>query len=153
MFYSALYWTLLRLVDPYIVGITPVSSSNVKLPPFGNENKFRTQLHTQYSQNMISSYAWIPSVFRISPDGTDAHIESYINGLGTREQYPGLFRVIEQMFLLALPHFEKTLRTSYEYRAEYSPSGLLSHFLNFVQMLMAWRVRFHSQAMDGTSGV
>ncbi|KAF9066685.1 hypothetical protein BDP27DRAFT_992189 [Rhodocollybia butyracea] len=28
---------------------------------------------TQYPQNMSSKYAWIPSVFRISPDGTNAH--------------------------------------------------------------------------------
>ncbi|KAF9066699.1 hypothetical protein BDP27DRAFT_1330170 [Rhodocollybia butyracea] len=107
---------------PYIAGTTPVSSLNVKLPPTREDNKFHTKLFTQYPQDMISSYAWIPSVFQISSDGTDVHIDSYIAGLGTREQYPSLFRVIEKMFLLALPHFEKTLKTSAEYATEYSPS-------------------------------
>ncbi|KAF9066689.1 hypothetical protein BDP27DRAFT_992234 [Rhodocollybia butyracea] len=74
---------------------------------------------------MSSKYAWIPSVFRISPDGTDALIDSYnsyINGLGTREQYPGLFRVIEKIFLVALPHFERTLEESDRYASVNSAS-------------------------------
>ncbi|KAE9398878.1 hypothetical protein BT96DRAFT_939813 [Gymnopus androsaceus JB14] len=70
---------------------------------------------------MSSSFAWIPSVFKFSPNGTDVHIDSYINGLGLREEYPDLFRVIEKMFLLALPHFEKTIESS-NYTAKHSPS-------------------------------
>ncbi|KAF9062786.1 hypothetical protein BDP27DRAFT_1406090 [Rhodocollybia butyracea] len=108
---------------PYIAGTTPVLSSDVKLPPFGKDNMFHTKLIDMVSaRDTISSYASIPSVFQISPDGTDAHINSYINGLGTREQYPGLFRVIEKMFLLALSHFEKTLKQSAEYATKYSTS-------------------------------
>ncbi|KAF4564880.1 hypothetical protein EYR36_002823 [Pleurotus pulmonarius] len=37
-----------------------------------------------------SAYAWIPSVFTVSDDGRDVHIDSYINGLGPREDYPTL---------------------------------------------------------------
>ncbi|KAF9062787.1 hypothetical protein BDP27DRAFT_1427550 [Rhodocollybia butyracea] len=102
---------------PYIVGTTP---------PFKKDSMFHARLRTKLStQDMMSLYASIPSVFRISPDGMDAHIDSYINGLGTREQYPGLFRVIEKMFLLALPHFENTLKQSAKYAkstAKYSSS-------------------------------
>lgn len=43
----------------------------------------------------------------------DVHIQSYINGLGTREEYPDLYRVIEKVFLLVLPHFERTLVFEY----------------------------------------
>ncbi|KAF9066715.1 hypothetical protein BDP27DRAFT_1423619 [Rhodocollybia butyracea] len=97
-----------------------------KLPPVGTNNQFDTWLYAHYEstypQNMVSSYAWIPSVFSMSPDGKDAHIDSYINGLGTRKQYPGLFRVIEKLFLLSLAHFEKTLKDSANYQPKDSPS-------------------------------
>ncbi|KAF9066716.1 hypothetical protein BDP27DRAFT_1423620 [Rhodocollybia butyracea] len=120
---------------PYIAGTTPVSSLDVKLPPVESDNKFETYLyytnfHSSYPENMISSYAWIPSVFSILPDGKDAHLDSYINGLGTREQYPGLFRVIEKMFLLSLPHFERTLMESANYHTQDTPSGLVFHGLS-----------------------
>ncbi|KAF9060538.1 hypothetical protein BDP27DRAFT_1370453 [Rhodocollybia butyracea] len=115
---------------PYIAGTTPVSSSDVKLPSVGTDNKFDTWLYAHisstYPENMVSSYAWIPSIFSISPDRKYCHNDSYINGLGTREQYPGLFTVIEKLFLLALPHFERTLKESNTYWPEDSPSGLSS---------------------------
>ncbi|KAJ3927801.1 MAG: hypothetical protein NXY57DRAFT_978187 [Lentinula lateritia] len=106
---------------PYIPGVTPVSSPSIRLPPT-IEGKFYTQLSSLSDTEMISSYAWIPSVFKVSADGTDVHIDGYINGLGTREEHPGLFRVIEKMFLLALPHFEKTVEKAEEYKPETSPS-------------------------------
>lgn len=62
-------------------------------------------------------------MFNISPDGTDVHIDSYINGLGHREEFPGLFRVLEKMFLLSLPYFEKTTEQSIDYDPQESPSG------------------------------
>ncbi|KAJ4464528.1 hypothetical protein C8J55DRAFT_529967 [Lentinula edodes] len=106
---------------PYIPGVTPVSSPSIKLPPTV-DGKFYTKLSNLFVEEMISSYAWIPSVFKVSPDGTDVHIDGYINGLGTREEHPGLFRVIEKMFLLALPHFEKTVEKAEEYEPKMSPS-------------------------------
>ncbi|KAH7869156.1 uncharacterized protein C8R40DRAFT_1131513 [Lentinula edodes] len=106
---------------PYIPGVTPLSSPSIKLPPTV-EGKFYTKLSSLSDTEMISTYAWIPSVFKVSPDGTDVHIDGYINGLGTREEHPGLFRVIEKMFLLALPHFEKTVEKAQEYKPETSPS-------------------------------
>lgn len=57
-----------------------------------------------------SKYAWIPSNFRISDDGTDVRIQSYINGLGPRDRFPTLYRLIEKVFLVVLPHLEKTLQ-------------------------------------------
>ncbi|KAJ3848017.1 hypothetical protein EV368DRAFT_68627 [Lentinula lateritia] len=107
---------------PYIPGVTSVSSPSIKLPPTV-DGKFYTKLSNLFDEEMISSYAWIPSVFKVSPDGTDVHIDGYINGLGTREEHPGLFRVIEKMFLLALPHFEKTVEKAEEYEPKTSPSG------------------------------
>ncbi|KAJ3710148.1 hypothetical protein C8R42DRAFT_691526 [Lentinula raphanica] len=95
---------------PYVAGVSSV------LPGF------RTEIGTLDKNDMASAFAWIPSIFKVSPDGTDVQIQSYINGLGTREQYPSLFRVIEKMFLLSLPHFEKTMPTSEAYRPKTSPS-------------------------------
>lgn len=114
-------------IDPYILGVTPVSSPSIKLPPTV-DGKFYTKLSNLFNEEMISSYAWIPSVFKVSPDGTDVHIDGYINGLGTREEHPGLFRVIEKMFLLALPHFEKTVEKAEEYEPKMSPSGRYTSF-------------------------
>ncbi|KAJ3725634.1 hypothetical protein DFJ43DRAFT_1088486 [Lentinula guzmanii] len=107
---------------PYIAGRTAVCSPEIKLPPTDSDGKFHTRISTLFSQEMVSSFAWIPSIFRVSPDGTDVRIDSYINGLGTREEYPSLFRVIEKMFLLALPHFEKTMEKSEVYKPQPSPS-------------------------------
>ncbi|KAE9395192.1 hypothetical protein BT96DRAFT_159552 [Gymnopus androsaceus JB14] len=110
---------------PYVAGVTPTSSPDVKLPSIA-EGMFRTQLSTVDEgwdrEIMTSSYAWIPSVFKVSQDGTDVHIDSYINGLGNREQFPGLFRVLEKIFLVSLPHFERTMEQSSRYKPVKSPS-------------------------------
>ncbi|KAJ4468827.1 hypothetical protein J3R30DRAFT_3739498 [Lentinula aciculospora] len=107
---------------PYIAGTTHVYP-DVKLPPIEDDSFFCTDISNNLDiEDMVSSFAWIPSVFAVSLDGTDVHIDSYINGLGTREEYPSLFRVIEKMFLLALPHFEKTINESEKYNPQISPS-------------------------------
>ena len=79
-----------------------------------------------------SIYSWIPSVFRVSEDGLDVHIESYINGLGPREQYPVLYRVVEKLFLVALPLLERTL--ALEFHVENSRSG--EQLLTFAYSLL-----------------
>jgi hypothetical protein len=72
-----------------------------------------------------SRYAWIPTVFDVSDDGKDVRIQSYINGLGPRDRFPRLYRLIEKVFLLALPHFKQTLEFQYEPGpAAESPSGV-----------------------------
>ncbi|KAF5384697.1 hypothetical protein D9757_006244 [Collybiopsis confluens] len=106
---------------PYVAGVTPTISEDVRLPPT-SDGKFHTGIGNLYSYELSSRFAWIPSVFKISPDGTDVHIDSYINGLGTREEFPSLFRVLEKMFLLALPHFEKTKEMSESYTPHQSSS-------------------------------
>lgn len=68
-----------------------------------------------------SDHSWIPSVFNVSEDGSDVHIEKYINGLGPRERFPALYRAIEKIFLFVLPHFRKTLDFEHEFRD--TPSG------------------------------
>lgn len=70
-----------------------------------------------------SQYAWIPTIFRISDDGGDVHIDSYINGLGPRKEFPVLYRLIEKTFLFVLPHLQRTL--DFKYRQQDSPSGTL----------------------------
>ncbi|KAF9496453.1 hypothetical protein BDN71DRAFT_1446160 [Pleurotus eryngii] len=63
-----------------------------------------------------SAYAWIPSIFTVSDDGKAVQIDSYINGLGPREQYPTLYTLIENVFLCMLPHFERTEELLFEAR-------------------------------------
>lgn len=69
-----------------------------------------------------SIFAWIPSIFKVSDDGLDVTIQAYINGLGPRDEYENLYRLIERVFLVALPHFEWTLRTAIERRIPSSGS-------------------------------
>lgn len=85
------------------------------------DGQFYTTKEDTATEEFTSPFAWIPSVFRISEDGKDVHIESYINGLGSRERYPNLFRLIEKIFLIALPHFERTL--DFEYNYSFTSSG------------------------------
>ncbi|KAJ3710145.1 hypothetical protein C8R42DRAFT_381127 [Lentinula raphanica] len=107
---------------PYFAGITFVPPE-VKLPALGDvDGQFLTKISNLRDQEMSSAFAWIPSIFKVSPDGTDVEIQSYISGIGTRDQYPSLFRVLEKMFLLALPHFEKTVKMSDVYHPRLSPS-------------------------------
>ncbi|KAE9387418.1 hypothetical protein BT96DRAFT_1025897 [Gymnopus androsaceus JB14] len=110
---------------PYVARVTPTSSPDVKLPPIV-EGVFYTKLGTIPDdiwniEGTTSSYAWIPSVYKVSPDETDACIDSYINGLSNREEFPGLFRPLK-MFLLSLPYFERTMEQSARYKPVRSPS-------------------------------
>jgi hypothetical protein len=92
--------------DPYISGVSPLHGSY--RPPPLQDGVFSTTMRTEFeSLGLESKYSWIPSTFRVSDDGLDVRIESYINGLGSRDQYPLLYRLIEKTFLLALPHFER----------------------------------------------
>ncbi|KAJ7835971.1 hypothetical protein B0H13DRAFT_2288278 [Mycena leptocephala] len=87
-------------------------SKSEALPPlFSTEVSFGSISTT----GMSSRYAWIPSIFNVSEDGMDVHIESDINGLGPREHFPRLYRLIEKVFLLTLPHFQQTLEFEYEH--------------------------------------
>jgi hypothetical protein len=99
-------------IDPYMADVTPLPRSVT--PAYTTNGKFMTSMEEKHEfedQCVIfeSAYAWIPSVIQISPKGNHAVIDSYINGLGTREQFPILFRLIEQVFELALPLLEKTI--------------------------------------------
>ena len=66
------------------------------------------------SWDETSRLSWIPTVFRVAPDGAGVEIQSYINGLGPRESYPELYRLVEQVFILAMPLLEKTTTAKYE---------------------------------------
>jgi len=62
-----------------------------------------------------SRYAWIPTVFSVNKEGTEVHLQSYINGIGPREEHPDLYRLLEKVFFLILPQLEKTLQISADY--------------------------------------
>jgi hypothetical protein len=99
-------------IDPYMADVTPLPDSVT--PPPTTKGKFVTSMEEKHeyedeSVDFESAYAWIPSVIQVSSQGNHAVIDSYINGLGTREQFPTLFRLIEQVFELALPLLEKTI--------------------------------------------
>ncbi|KAL4268889.1 DUF4246 domain-containing protein [Pleurotus pulmonarius] len=98
---------------PYVGDISPVNPG-VRIPPLTN-GRFVTRQSASYEFTFISRFAWIPSIFHISDDGTDVHIESYINGLGPRERYPHLYRVIEKVFMVVLPQLERTIEWKFEY--------------------------------------
>lgn len=106
---------LIRIhTDPYIgVRITPLTHGH-----------FTTRQSASYEFTFASRFAWIPSIFHISDDGTDVHIESYINGLSPRERYPHLSRVVENVFMVVLPQLERTIEWKFEY--EETPSGKLA---------------------------
>jgi hypothetical protein len=72
---------------------------------------------------VVTNHAMLPSIFRVSEYGKDVRIESYINGLGPRESFPVLYRLIEQVFLLALPHFERTLGFEFSFENAQPSSG------------------------------
>jgi hypothetical protein len=98
--------------DPYMAESTPLSDTAVHPPTL--DGKFVTHMHEKHESNsdeatMKSAYAWIPSVFTVSKDGRDVSIGGYINGLGTREQYPVLFRVLEQVFKVVMPVLERAV--------------------------------------------
>lgn len=113
--------------DPYVGDISPVNPG-VLLPPL-KDGHFVTQQSALYNFTFSSSFSWIPSVFRISDDGTDVRIESYINGLGPRERYPHLYRVVEKVFLAVLPQLERTIEWKFEYEETASgKSGSCSCF-------------------------
>ncbi|KAF4566608.1 hypothetical protein EYR36_012039 [Pleurotus pulmonarius] len=80
---------------PYKGAISQVHPG-VTLPRL-DDGVFRTKQSTLTDYTFESRYAWIPSIFHISEDGLDVSIKSYINGLGPRERYPDLYRLIEKL--------------------------------------------------------
>ncbi len=96
------------------------------------EGRFITSIITQNEYDggvdHSSTYAWIPSIFTISDDGKAVQIDSYINGLGPREQYPSLYTLIENLFLCLLPHFERTAERLFEARDTGASSSIPCHF-------------------------
>jgi hypothetical protein len=100
--------------------------------------KFKTTMEANHDEvTFMSAYSWIPSVFEVSEDGLDVHIKSYINGLGPREEYPVLYRLIEQVFLLVLPQFERTL--GHKFQVTDSKSGRYSFSL-YMESRLYWSV-------------
>ncbi|KAJ7284557.1 hypothetical protein C8J57DRAFT_1708995 [Mycena rebaudengoi] len=109
---------------PLVLGASVVpDASKVSALPRSNVFSTEVAVGASYPIRLKSRYAWIPSVFEVSEDGKDAHIQSYINGLGPREHFPRLYRLIEKIFVLALPHFERTMNFKYQYIEPSSGDG------------------------------
>ncbi|KAJ7680682.1 hypothetical protein DFH06DRAFT_1464841 [Mycena polygramma] len=100
---------------PFVLGESPLTdpTKSLDLPSSSFETGFQM---AGIDTDLSSRYAWIPSVFNVSDDGKDVRIQSYINGLGPREHHPRLYRLIEKIFLLPLPHFKRTLEFQYKYK-------------------------------------
>ncbi|KAJ8503099.1 hypothetical protein ONZ45_g11152 [Pleurotus djamor] len=137
---------------PYIAGVSPVSPG-VELPRFEN-GKFETSVHFhQDSLEHTSQYAWIPSFFTLSEERNDVTIDSYINGLGPRDRYPTLYRLIEQLFLVALPHFEKTILADFEIGQTSSGQSTTSYYSDMRPdssiSVKRWLARLAKRGPDG----
>ncbi|KAK7678017.1 hypothetical protein QCA50_018957 [Cerrena zonata] len=118
---------------PYTIGTTKLAPG-VEPPSLvdgaeGFYSEMSTHADSPTEDVFQSSQSWIPSVFTVNEDATDARIESYINGLGRREYFPDIYRLVEKVFVLCLPHFKKTLDDSRLFEdAEETPSE--TRFLN-----------------------
>jgi hypothetical protein len=82
--------------------------------PRTEDGKFKTTLRGTHpshddSYNLVSSFAWIPTVFAVSEDGQSVSIDGYINGLGSRTQYPLVYKLLEQTFSVVMPLLERTV--------------------------------------------
>ena len=117
---SAIVTHLFVTLDPYVAGVTPLEDPS-RMPAL-RDGKFSTKMYPNRNPlSLESKYSWMPSIFRVSDDGKDVHISSYINGLGPRDRFPVLYRLIEKAFLVVLPHLERTLDFKYQYKDR--PSG------------------------------
>ncbi|KAL7411595.1 hypothetical protein BDY24DRAFT_395433 [Mrakia frigida] len=98
---------------PYVHGSTPLSEEQA---PKGEG--FDTTVTLQHSHpygdepepvEHSSKFAWLPSIFRVSPSGDSTRIISYINNLGPRSSHPSLYKAIEHLFTIALPMIQQSL--------------------------------------------
>jgi hypothetical protein len=92
---------------------TPISPTIAQAPT--REGKFTTYMKEidewqSRSATMASAFAWIPTVFAVSQDGKDVSIDGYINGIGSREQYPVLYKLLEEVFKIVVPMLERTVK-------------------------------------------
>jgi hypothetical protein len=93
--------------------------------------KFKTRLrgtHPNYDDSylLVSAFAWIPAIFGVSDDGRSVKIDGYINGLGSRQQYPLVYDLLEQAFLVVMPLLEKTASHKFEAKDEFEVKGSAS---------------------------
>ncbi|THV00184.1 hypothetical protein K435DRAFT_776725 [Dendrothele bispora CBS 962.96] len=125
---------------PYIAGYSDVvPNASTSMPPLvedvsrtlnsfslkdPNPKVFETGMLVNGEKTVFRSrYSWIPTVFSVNPEGTDVHIQSYINGLGSREDHPDFYRLLEKVFLLVLPQLQKTVEISGGFKFEDSESS------------------------------
>jgi hypothetical protein len=93
---------------------------------------------------LSSAYAWIPTVFAVSDDGQDISIDSYINGLGKREQYPTLFRLLELAFKIVMPMLESSATFEFDHHSADTGPCTSSFF--------GGRIRGHVRSLTSQTG-
>lgn len=104
----------------YKLHSTPLNSGTTRHPEISDRFFDSCMYAANDSVSYSSAYTWLPTVFRVAEDGASVEIQSYINGLGPRERYPELYKILEQVFLVTMPLLEET--TSFEYIHQDTPS-------------------------------
>jgi hypothetical protein len=145
-------------IDPYEAAVTPLLPTS-KLPPM-TKGRFITSMSAkselgQAEVEFDSAFAWIPSIIQVSDTG-HATIDGYINGLGTREQFPTLYRLIEEVFEFVMPLLEKTCTFKFEH-SPYNSSCTLTDLIARLYSLSSdhrWgqRKEFLEMFEDGADG-
>jgi hypothetical protein len=93
--------------------------------PRTEDGGFKTTLRGTHPEEedhreLTSAFAWIPAVFAVSDDGQSVSIDGYINGLGSRSQYPLLYTLLEQTFSVVMPLLERTV--AHHFAVESTPA-------------------------------
>ncbi|KZT55198.1 hypothetical protein CALCODRAFT_518889 [Calocera cornea HHB12733] len=102
---------------PYVQGTTRLLNHQHPLnrvEKFRTETKYHVDEYTERSTAHESVYAWLPSIFAISLEGS-VSIESPITALGPRAEHPTLYAALERVFQLALPQIERSMFWTWVY--------------------------------------
>jgi hypothetical protein len=104
-------------IDAYEANVSPLRAGTKS--PQTEDGCFVTTMmeqHYQYERDVMleSAFAWLPTVFEVSDNGQQVTIQDYINGLGPREHFPLLYKLVEQVFRIVMPMLEKTVKHDFE---------------------------------------
>ncbi|KAF3089608.1 hypothetical protein TWF102_009607 [Orbilia oligospora] len=92
---------------PIVYGRTLLPNGETITCPFESESKSESK--SQCSKGWSTGFCWLPSEFKISPDGKSTSIESYINNLTDPEQQKLFHPILEEVFTQFIPLFNHVL--------------------------------------------
>ncbi|KAF3286825.1 hypothetical protein TWF970_008664 [Orbilia oligospora] len=90
---------------PIVYGRTLLPNGETITRPFESESESKSK----YSKGWSTGFCWLPSEFKISPDGKSTSIESYINNLTDPEQQKLFHPILEEVFTQFIPLFNHVL--------------------------------------------